>query len=434
MTNYLPDRPRRFLFLQGMATSFLSQLGCELNRRGHRIYRINFNGGDRIFWSMRPSVDFRGTYEEWQGFLEQRLTEWGITDIVLFGDCRPLHQVAVRIALLRHLLVHVFEEGYLRPNWITHELGGVNGNSSLPRDADWFREQAGNFPPWTGGIPVRSSFLRRAVDDVVYNLGSTILAWRFPHYRTHRPWPFYVEYASWLRRIVGMPLAKRRLAVGLRKVAARHEPYFVFPLQLDSDFQVRQHSPHRRMRPVIEQVLASFCAHAPSNALLVIKEHPLDNAICDWRSMIHGIASRLGVSERAIYLRGGNLDQLLSNSTGIVTVNSTVGFLALSLGRPVIALGTAVYDIPDLTFQGGLDAFWRDAVPPDTRTFDAFRRVVAGRTQVNGGFFGASALRLAVAGAITRIEGTRLENALTINQADTPLRPPELNFASPARA
>jgi capsular polysaccharide export protein len=395
---------RNILFLQGIPTTFFARLALALVRRGHAVHGINFNGGDRIFFPLPGAVDYRGDLAGWAAFLEARLMEWKITDIVLFGDCRPLHRAAIRVALLRQLLVHVFEEGYLRPNWITHELGGANANSGLRRDTDWFRDEALKVPPWDGGVPVRGSFFRRAAEHVLYNLSSVALQWRYPHYRTHRPWPFYVEYASWLRRFARAPLAMRQCAEGLRKIAASSGPYFVFPLQLDSDYQVRQHSSAGHMAPAVETVIGSFATYAPVDALLIIKEHPLDDAITNWRSVTHEIARRAGIEDRVVYLKGNNLEALLRGSAGVVTINSTVGYLALSFGLPVKALGSAIYDLPEITFQGILDAFWRSASPPNPETFDAFRRVVANRTQVNGGFYSASAVRLAVSGTVERIE------------------------------
>jgi capsular polysaccharide export protein len=114
-------------------------------------------------------------------------------------------------------------------------------------------------------------------------------------------------------------------------------------------------------------------------------------------------AAAAGVSGRVVYVEGGSPDELVRNSLGLVTVNSTMGILALTFGVPVVALGHAIYDMPGLTFQDGIDGFWRSAVAPDPLGFDAFRRVVAARTQVNGGFYSSSGLRLAVAGAAERL-------------------------------
>jgi capsular polysaccharide export protein len=89
----------------------------------------------------------------------------------------------------------------------------------------------------------------------------------------------------------------------------------------------------------------------------------------------------------------------------MVTVNSTSGTLGLSIGVPVIALGKAVFDIEDITCQQGLDAFWKNPVPPDAMTFDAFRRVLVDRCLIPGGFFSEEALSIVVKHAIARFEG-----------------------------
>ncbi|MFM7350248.1 MAG: capsular biosynthesis protein, partial [Erythrobacter sp.] len=93
---------------------------------------------------------------------------------------------------------------------------------------------------------------------------------------------------------------------------------------------------------------------------------------------------------------------------GMVTVNSTSGTLALARGVPVVVLGKAVYDIADLTFQGGLDRFWTEATPPDEATFAAFQRVLIDTSLIPGGFFSDEALDKVVKHAVARFGGTPL--------------------------
>jgi capsular polysaccharide export protein len=81
---------------------------------------------------------------------------------------------------------------------------------------------------------------------------------------------------------------------------------------------------------------------------------------------------------------------------GIVTVNSTVGMSSLAHGRPVIVLGTAIYNMAGLTFQGALDDFWRAAAPPDAELFRRYRNTVIHTTQLNGGFYTPRSRALAV--------------------------------------
>lgn len=40
----------------------------------------------------------------------------------------------------------MFEEGYFRPDYVTLEKQGVNAFSPLPRQADFYLEQADNLP------------------------------------------------------------------------------------------------------------------------------------------------------------------------------------------------------------------------------------------------------------------------------------------------
>lgn len=400
---------RNYLFLQGPIGTFFSRLASHLKGEGHGVHRINFNGGDRVFWSLPGAVDFRGTNGQWPGFLARQLSSWAITDIVLFGDCRLPHRAATRLARSHGIRVHVFEEGYLRPNWVTLEGGGVNRNSSMPRDPEWFKNVAESIGQWNGGAPVLSNFVRRAAEDVLYNFSTVLFAWFYPAYRTHKPWHPMLEYAAGAKRFPLKRWTRRRNASLLQQILDRGQPYYLFPLQLDADSQIRFHSPFGRMAPAIRKVIDSFARNAPPEALLVITEHPLDTGLVKLGRITREYAAAAGVAARVIYLQGGSPDELVRGSKGLVTVNSTMGILALTFGVPVVAMGYAIYDMPSLTFQHGLDDFWSQGVAPDTAAFDAFRRVVAARTQVNGGFYSVMGLTLAVDGAVARLETAAMD-------------------------
>ena len=401
-----PSTDRALLFLQGMATRFFERLGRALAARGHAVHRVNFNGGDQAFWRLPGAVDFHGREHEWPEFLDRLLVDRAISDLILFGDCRPLHRAAIRVAERRMLRIHVVEEGYLRPDWITFEEGGVNGNSALPRDPGWYSERARSLPPWSDPPSVPGSFRRRAFEDVLYTMTSMAGMWRFPHYATHRPYYQLVEYAGWLRRLALKRRAERCAAAAIEALPADPEPLFLFPLQLDCDYQVRVHSPFRAMHLAIEHVLVSFAQHAPSAARLVVKLHPLDSGLVDWAAITGHLAVDFGIADRVTVLDGGDLGRLMERRPAVVTVNSTVGSLALASGLPVIALGKAIYDIVGLTYQGELDDFWSAPTPPDAELFNAFRRVLAARCLIPGSFFNEAGLTLAVNAAVDRLEAT----------------------------
>ena len=236
-------RPRTVMLLQGLMGPLFRRLGQELIRAGHTVHKINFNGGDRAFWRLPNGIDYRGTLAEWPVFFEGVLRDRVITDVVLFGDCRDHHMPAIRVCREAGVPVHVFEEGYIRPDWVTLELGGVNGHSSLPRDPAWYRETAAVLPPAPPHARVTASFRRRAAEALAYNVADVLTRWYYPGWSNHRPWHPLVEGVGWSRKLLRR---KKREASGSAYISHRRAekpPYFLFPLQLDSDAQVRLHSP-----------------------------------------------------------------------------------------------------------------------------------------------------------------------------------------------
>ncbi|WP_347303265.1 capsular biosynthesis protein [Croceibacterium sp. TMG7-5b_MA50] len=396
---------RSVLLLQGLMGPLFRRLGQELTAAGHRVHKVNFNGGDRLYWRLPGGIDYRSTLAEWPAFFRALLTDLAITDVVLFGDCRDHHLPAVKICREAGVPVHVFDEGYIRPDWVTLELGGVNGHSSLPRDPDWYRRTAAALPPVPPHQQVPASFRRRATEGLLYNVADVLTRWRYPHWSNHRPWHPVVEGIGWYRKLRLRRQRETQSAALLQRLLAGTAPYYLFPLQLESDAQIRLHSPFAGMAPAIRLVVESFARHAPAGTRLVVKEHPLDNGVRNWAQETADAAALFGVGDRVDYLATGDIVPIAQGARGMVTVNSTSGTFGLASGVPVLVLGHAVYDVPDLTNQAGIDAFWQDPVPPDPATFAAFRRVLIERCLIPGGFFSDEALDKVVRHAVARLEG-----------------------------
>jgi capsular polysaccharide export protein len=148
----------------------------------------------------------------------------------------------------------------------------------------------------------------------------------------------------------------------------------------------------------------SFAQHAPAGTWLVIKNHPLDTGLVDYRQFVARLADELGVGARVQFIDGGHLPTLLDLARAVVVVNSTVGMSALYHRRPLIALGTAIYALPGLTWQHGIDAFWRGAQAPDHALFLAFLDYVVHNTQINGDFYTRTGMAMATVAAVARLE------------------------------
>src|SRR4029077_2770694 len=96
------------------------------------------------------------------------------------------------------------------------------------------------------------------------------------------------------------PLTQRRSDRLMRMIAGSRYPLYLFPLQLDCDFQVREHSRYGRIEPALDHIITSFARHAPHDARLVVKEHPLDNGMTNWQRVTERLATARGVANRVI--------------------------------------------------------------------------------------------------------------------------------------
>lgn len=391
---------RRFLLLQGVCSPFFACLAERLIREGHCVHKINFNGGDAAYWRGMPARSFRGPVTDLPVFLKSTFQEHQISDIVLFGDRRPVHTSAVELAQSSGIRVHVFEEGYFRPHWVTLERDGVNAHSLLPRDPVWYRVTGKRLGTLSAPETFRSTLRVRATHDVLYHLASLSNPLLYPGYRTHAPHVAPVMYAGFVRRYISNLYHAKRDATVIAALIAGRRPYYLLPLQLNSDAQIRDHSSFRDMPEVMAYVMASFARQAPPGSRLVIKNHPLDMGLVSYPRIIAGLARQFGVAGRVDYLETGNLEALVQHARGTVTVNSTVGGVALQFGCPTTTLSDPIYNLTGLTFQGELDHFWQHGEPPDQELFHCFRTTVIQATQINGGFYCKRGIELAVQNAV----------------------------------
>lgn len=397
---------RAFLFLQGVCSPFYQRLARRLSNDGHRVVKVNFNAGDILYWQRTHSKShlFRGPLSALPEYITSLWQRYEITDQVMFGDQRPVHRQAIKQAAQAGVRTHVFEEGYFRPFWVTLERDGVNGRSLLPRDPTWFYETGKALPALPKPVRFRSSFKIRALHDVAYHaagLANPLVAHR---YENHSPIKAPIEYAGYLKRFAQLKKWKKRDAQRIKTLIDSGQPYFMLPLQLNTDAQILHHSSYKNMEEVMDHVMGSFAAHAPQEALLCIKNHPLDMGLVDYPAIIQRLENFYDLKGRIVYLESGDLNQLLKYAAGTVTVNSTVGIVSLEHQCPTFALSKPIYHMAGLTYQGSLEEFWHQPPPPSAQLFDYFRNTVMYATQLNGGFYCQPGIDLAVNNAAQVLE------------------------------
>jgi capsular polysaccharide export protein len=393
---------RSFLFLQGPLCSFFDRLGRALIARGHHVHRVNLNLGDQLFWHL-PAVHFRGRFDEWRAFIAGEMEARGVTDLILLGDRRPHHVVAAEEARARGIAVICTDLGYVRPDWLTFEYDGMSTFSRLPRDPAAIKKLAEILPVPDLEPRFSTPFPLMAAFDIAYNFAEVLGRPLYPHYRRHAIFHPFAEYAGWGVAMMRRALRRRAMTEAKDRLAAAAGSYFLFPLQLATDFQIRAHSPYRDARDAVREVITSF-ARSGVEQRLVLVIHPLDNGLMRWRAFAMAEARAQNITDRVIVLDGGTPLTLMAGAAGIVTVNSTVGITALRLGVPLKVLGNAVFNMPGLAAQQPLHAFWHDPLPPDPKLVEDFVRVLVGTTQLRGGYFERESQQHAVDEAVARLE------------------------------
>lgn len=399
-------RNKRVLLLQGPVGPFFARFAQDLRWAGATVFKVNFNGGDWFFYR-NDAIAFRGTQQEWPAFLEGLLDRLDVDAILLFGDCRAHHKMAHVIATRRGIETGVFEEGYLRPHYITLERKGVNGHSALPTNPIFYMNST---PATASPAPLRAdsvgnTFYFAAFWACVYTLMAHLLRPLFPHYYHHRRLSL-AESGPWAKalwRKAFYKVAERGIQQRLTGDLAKQ--YFLVPLQVHDDAQVAFHSDFESLEDFIIDTVHSFARHAPAHTVLVVKHHPLDRGHRDYRALIKHLAGQLGLQGRLLYIHDQHLPSLLDAALGVVVINSTVGLSALLHKAPLKVCGDAIYKIKGLTCQAPLDEFWScaGAEKVDMDLLHRFRDYVSVHTQVNGSFY----KRLPIAGSFAGMRWPR---------------------------
>ena len=388
MSIYIDEllQAKKVLLLQGPVGPFFADFANWLATKQIQCYKVNFNAGDWRYYFARPNIwHFRKKSDQFMPWLQHKVQSHRIDAIVCFGDCRFYHVKAKQLAQQLGVAFYVFEEGYVRPDYISFEADGVNNFSNFK---PLFAKQT-NQPMKVDTQKTDNRFRRMIICSLQYYLFWTLFFWLYPFYQHHRGYNPLQELYYWvisgLRRFRNAYTEPQKFNDLINKY---DQAYFIFALQVHNDFQIRIHSDYRQVEDAIYQAIYSFAQYADSKHHLVFKHHPMDRGYRNYSRYIYKMAQHFGVEERVHYLCDVHLPTLLKHSLGLVTINSTTGIQALYHRIPVKVLGRAIYDLPQLTNQHDLDQFWQTYDQCNEDYFNSFRNALIITTQLNGAYYG----------------------------------------------
>jgi capsular polysaccharide export protein len=376
-----------FLFIGAPFGPFFRRLAQEIEAAGGEVYRTVCEGGEYLETPAPCRVVYRHRDGDWKRFLRGVVRRKNVNAIITFNDTLPRNRGALEIAEEFGLHSFVLENGYLRPHWVTLERDGVNGFSRLPRDpkiyldaarADAERPESRQFPAGLKPHVVHTithfaaavafkpilGFDAKYYGDSVYRQGfgyAREYIWRLTH-----------DESGALARAL-------ELADSGRKV-------FLALLQKPGDAQLVVHSRHGGNAAFVDELISSFAADAPDDAILVVKQHPLDYGVERTPARVKSLIERHNLADRVFFLRKTSIDRIMARAHAVVTINSTAGLAAIIERKPVLCVGRAFYNIPGLTSPGPLAKFWREATPPSPELVAGFVAFLKSTSQFNGGF------------------------------------------------
>ena len=251
---------KRVLLLQGPVGPFFRRLAQDLTEAGAQVSKVNFNVGDWIFYPS-GAINFRGRMEDWPAYFGALLEQLNVDVVMLFGDCRPIHSAAHEIAHSRGLEIGVFEEGYIRPDYVTLERFGVNNHSQISRMPEFYLTHPK--PSIERPMQMGNTYWHVVRWAMLYYFVAGLLKPLFGHYRHHRPLS-WLEFFPWTFSV----WRKNCFAMMERNILAHltgklQGNFFLVPLQVHNDAQVHVHSDFDTVIHFIEDVTESFAQHAP---------------------------------------------------------------------------------------------------------------------------------------------------------------------------
>ncbi len=376
---------RKILIVQGDWEAGMSLLAQDLRDAGHEVHKVVFCAPDFIYKIRGLQTHmFRKPLQDFDAWLRELVSKENFDTFFVYNHYRPYNDIAWKLAEELNLGCFVFELGLIRPNCVT-----VFSRETLPLPTlakAWDKILSGELS--TVAVETPPELCKVSTTAKLYWFATNFLLNRytsflFPNFVDQKELKLWHEVKSglvFLWRFVEHSRDKEYHNIFAGELSGK---YYAVPLQVHSDTQILRCSDFQSIEQFIMKVVTSFERHAPVDTKLVFKVHPMDRGYKDYRDLLQGFDQRLG-GGRILYVDRVSLPIFLKHSIGLVNVNSSVGISGLIHHVPVIALGTAVYNLEELTYQGELDSFWTQAKAPSKRRVKQFIELLLQTNQSRG--------------------------------------------------
>lgn len=377
------------LFLVGPIGTFFARLLKYLDKENVQTYKILFPLHEYGFSKLKV-IRYSRDMIYFKEFLRKIIFDKNIKHIFMYGIVLLPHRYALDLVeeLNREgikIHTHIFELGYLRPNFVTLEDQGVNYKSSLILDKKFFdKQKIYNIFPEARSKGLRIRKIWKSITFINHSFKKYKIV-EFDH--KLQPKPIFIWY-----QIKGFLLKYfySFAEYSLKKKFLSINNFFIVILQVSSDSQLTHGSNIKDNNKFIYEVINSFAKAKLKNINLVFKHHPRDRGYTNYSKTIMKLSRKFDIKDNVFYFHDYSLAKIFQNSNckGTVLINSTVGYQSLYHSIPLKALGISPFNIEGLSDQRNLVSFFENPLPVDRLFFNKFYKFVLENSQINGDFDG----------------------------------------------
>ena len=377
------------LFLVGPIGTFFARISNFFEKNNVKNYKILFPLHEYGFQKKR-TIKYTKDIEHFKEFLRDFISKKEIKHILMYGNVLIPHRQALELVdeLKEEGIIiqtHIFELGYLRPNFVTLENKGVNYNSSFILNKEFYSKQ---LPYKEFPLPKKYVFRIRKIWKAITFISHCLTDYQIVEFEHKlQPKPIFIWF-----QIKGFFLKYffQLTEFKLKKKCFSSKPFFLVILQVATDSQLRNGSDINDNNDFIHKVIKDFASTELSNINLVFKHHPRDRGYINYSKQIEKISKKFNTKNNVFYIHDYFLSKIFKNPKcrGTILINSTVGYQSLYHSKPVKALGRSPYNINGLTHQNNLVSFFTNPEKIDKVLFSKFFKYVLENSQINGNFDG----------------------------------------------
>ncbi len=377
------------LLLIGPLGTFFSRLLIYLEKNNVKTYKIDFPLYEYGF-SKKSKIIYKDDISEFKDFLEDIIIKKKIKHIFMYGNVLIPHKQALNLCkeLERKGYIvnpHIFELGYLRPNFVTLEDRGVNYSSSFIVNRDFYERQSSyeSFP-----VSIKQGLRIRKIWKLISFVNHCFKNYKiveFEHKLQPKPIYLWFQLKGFFLKYL-YKFSENKLKINSFTTG----PFFLVILQVETDSQILKGSKFKNNREFIYKVIKNFSDAKLKNTKLVFKHHPRDRGYNNYLKFIINVSREMNIANYVYYIHDFPLSKILKNTfcKGVVLINSTVGYQSLFHSVPTKALGIAPYNFDGLADQKNLISFFKNPDKVNKLLFNKFYKYILENSQINGNFDG----------------------------------------------